>query len=304
MEAPQDLTFENWLYTELMEQVVNIDGEIVPASEAKISVFDRGFLFGDSIYETLRTYNGRPFLIERHLDRLQNSARMLYMELPLDPAKISAEVSRTIRATSNRECYIRIIVTRGSGRIGLDVNLSKHPSFVIIVIPLEPPRPEYYETGVKVSLVTVRRNDVATLNPKIKSSNLLNNVLGYVEAKNHGSFEGILCNMAGFVAEGTGSNVFIVDQNVLKTPPPEAGLLEGVTRALTLELAAATGVPYKEVQFTPEELLHSDECFITSTTKEILPVRQVDEQEFSNTPGPVTKQLMLAYRDFVAKLDR
>ena len=282
-----------------MEQVVNLDGKILPAAEATISVFDRGFLFGDSIYETLRTYNGKPFLIERHLQRLQNSARMLYMELPMKPDEISREVERTIRASTNRECYIRIIVTRGAGRIGLDVSLSKHPSLVILAVPLEPPRSEYYETGVKVSLVTVRRNDVTTLNPKIKSSNLLNNVLAYVEAKKQGSFEGILCNMAGYVAEGTGSNIFMVHEGVLKTPPPEAGLLEGVTRALTLDLAIADGVPCKEVQFTPQELLEADECFITSTTKEILPVRQVDDREFSVVPGPVTKRLMQAYRNFL-----
>ena len=281
-----------------MEQLVNLDGKIVPAAEAAISVFDRGFLFGDSIYETLRTYNRRPFLIDRHLQRLQNSARMLYMELPMNPDEIAREVERTIQASTNAECYIRIIVTRGAGRIGLDVSLSKHPSLVIIVVPLEPPRSEYYETGVKLSLVTVRRNDVTTLNPKIKSSNLLNNVLGYVEAKKQGSFEGILCNMAGYVAEGTGSNIFMVQKGLLKTPPPEAGLLEGVTRALTLDLALAEGIPCKEIQFTPHELLGADECFITSTTKEILPVRQVDSCEFSIVPGPVTRRLMQAYRNF------
>ena len=127
-----------------MEQVVNLDGNIVPAAEATISVFDRGFLFGDSIYETLRTYNRKPFLLDRHLERLQNSARMLYMELPMKLEEISREVQRTIEASTNNECYIRIIVTRGSGRIGLDIGLSKHPSLVVIVIPLEPPRQEYY----------------------------------------------------------------------------------------------------------------------------------------------------------------
>jgi branched-chain amino acid aminotransferase len=285
-----------------MEQVVNLDGKIVPAADATISVFDRGFLFGDSIYETLRTYNRKPFLIDRHLERLQNSARLLYMDLPKTQQEISREVERTIEASTNSECYIRIIATRGAGRIGLDINLSKHPSLVIIVISLEPPRPEYYQSGVKVSLVRVRRNDVTTLNPKIKSSNLLNNVLGYVEAKKEGSFEGILCNIAGYVAEGTGSNIFMVQDGVLKTPPPEAGLLEGVTRALTLELAATEGVPCNEVQFTPVELLEADECFITSTTKEILPVRQVDERTFARVPGPVTAQLMRAYRKFCSSI--
>ncbi|MCI0603178.1 aminotransferase class IV [bacterium] len=282
-----------------MEQVINIDGKLLPAAEARISVFDRGFLFGDSIYETLRTYGGKPFLMDRHLQRLVNSANMLFMELPVDLQEFSRQVSRTVEASSNVECYIRIIVTRGAGRIGLDVNLSKQPSYVIIVIPLEPPSPQFYETGIKVSVVSVRRNDITTLNPKIKSSNLLNNVLAYVQAKKEGSFEGILCNMAGNVAEGTGSNIFIVQNGKLKTPPPEAGLLEGVTRALTLDLAAAENVPFEEAHFTPRELLQGDECFITSTTKEILPVRQVDGKEFSVVPGPVTKRLMHAYKKFV-----
>lgn len=282
-----------------MEQVVNIDGQLFPAAQARISVFDRGFLFGDSIYETLRTYGGKPFLMDRHLQRLQTSAEMLFLQLPLDLEEFSRQVIRTVDASSNAECYIRIIVTRGAGRIGLDVNLSKQPSYVIIVIPLEPPSPEYYKTGIKISVVSVRRNDITTLNPKIKSSNLLNNVLAYVQAKKHGAFEGILCNMAGNVAEGTGSNIFIVQNGILMTPPPEAGLLEGVTRALTLDLAAEENIPCREMHFTAEQLIQSDECFITSTTKEILPVRQVDEKEFSVVPGPVTRRLMEAYRKFV-----
>ena len=282
-----------------MEQLVNIDGKIFPAAEARISVFDRGFLLGDSIYETLRTYGGKPFLMERHLERLQTSAAMLFLELPIGLEEFSQQVIRTVEASSNAECYIRIIVTRGAGRIGLDVNLSKQPSYVIIVIPLEPPSAQYYKTGIKISVVSVRRNDITTLNPKIKSSNLLNNVLAYVQAKKHGAFEGILCNMAGNVAEGTGSNVFIVQNGILMTPPPDAGLLEGVTRALTLDLAAAENISCKEIHFTPQQLIQSEECFITSTTKEILPVRQVDDKEFSFVPGPVTKRLMHAYRRFV-----
>ena len=284
-----------------MEQVVNIDGKIVAAENASISVFDRGFLFGDSIYETLRTYDRKPFLMDRHLQRLENSARMLFMNLPMSLDEISRQVLRTVEASSNRECYIRIIVSRGAGRIGLDVDLSKKPTLVIIVVKLEPPSADHYEKGVRLSIVSVRRNDVTSLNPKIKSSNLLNNVLGYVEAKKHGAFEAILCNIAGFVAEGTGSNVFAIRSGKLLTPPPQAGLLEGVTRALTLDLAANEQISCEEILFTPQELLQCEECFITSTTKEILPVREIDDKAFSPVPGPVTRQLMLAYRKFVEK---
>jgi len=282
-----------------MQQVVNIDGIITAASEAQVPVFDRGFLFGDSIYETLRTYHRKPFLIGRHLLRLETSARMLYLQLPGSLEDIAAEVDRTIEATENSECYIRIIVTRGTGKIGLDIHSSKKATMVIIVVPLEPPSPQMYETGVKVSVVSVRRNDVTTLNPKIKSSNLLNNILAYVQAKQHDAFEGVLCNLAGNVAECTGSNIFVVQKGVLVTPPPEAGLLEGVTRALTLELAAAENIPFNEANFTPAKMLEGEECFITSTTKEILPVNQIDEKLFRNVPGPLTMQLMRTYRRFV-----
>jgi len=282
-----------------MQQVVNVNGIITAGSDANISVFDRGFLFGDSIYETLRTYHRKPFLIDRHLERLENSARMLYMQLPLTQEQISKEVQKTVEASTNAECYIRIIITRGSGKIGLDISSCKKPSFVIFVVPLETPSAQMYENGVKVSIVSVRRNDVTTLNPKIKSSNLLNNVLAYVQAKQQDSFEGILCNMAGNIAEGTGSNVFIVRKGALLTPPPEAGLLEGVTRALTLDLAEDQKIPVQETNFTPQEMLHAEECFITSTTKEILPVRQINELALANVPGPITKKVMGAYRRFV-----
>jgi branched-chain amino acid aminotransferase len=285
-----------------MQEAVNINGEIMAASRARISVFDRGFLFGDGIYETLRTYRKKPFLIERHLQRLEVSARMLYLELPLSLEEISAQIQRTIEATNNSECYIRVIVTRGMGKLGLDINSASASTFVILVMPLEPLPREAYERGVKVSLVKIRRNDVTALNPKIKSSNLLNNVLAYAEAKNHQAFEGILCNMAGNIAEGTGSNVFIVREGLLKTPPPGAGLLEGVTRALTIDLAVAEKINVQEVNFTPDEMLQADECFITSTTKEIVPVSRIDDQTMERVPGPVTKRLMKAYREFVEGL--
>jgi branched-chain amino acid aminotransferase len=223
---------------------------------------------------------------------------MLFLSLPMSLDEIADQVDRTVKATDNAECYVRIIVSRGAGRIGLDIHSAKSPTLVILVVPLETPSAEAYEKGVKIALVKIRRNDVTALNPKIKSSNLLNNVLAYTEAKEHGAFEGILCNKSGNIAEGTGSNVFIVRDGILKTPPPEAGLLEGVTRALTLDLARAENVPVQETNFTPQEMLEAEECFITSTTKEILPVCQIDERVLVS--GPITKQLMKAYREFVA----
>lgn len=281
-----------------MKQLVNIDGTVYPAEEAKISIFDHGFLYGDNIYEAVRTHRGKLFLVDRHMERLQNSARMLHLPLPLPAEKIKAEIVRTVEAAANPESYVRLIVTRGVGRIGLDIDLSSKPSYIIIVIPLEPPPPSYYKDGVKIALVDVRRNDRLSLNPGMKTGNLLNNVLGYMETKKENAYEGIFCNIAGYVTEGTVSNVFIVKNGRLITPPPEAGLLLGVTRGLTLELAAENGIPAEQRIFFPAEMLQADECFITSTTKAILPVKQLGERNFSPVPGPITQKLMDAYHHF------
>ena len=283
-----------------MNQIVNIDGKFYAPEQASISVFDHGFLFGDSIYETMRTYNQKLFLIDRHLLRLENSARMLYLKLPLPVTELRSEIERTIGASGNRDSYIRMIITRGTGEIGLDIDLCKKPGYVIIVKPFETLPASYFEKGVKVALVHIRRNDQQSLDPSMKTCNLLNNVLAFREAKEQQAFEGILCNIAGFVTEATASNVFAVKDGTLLTPPPDAGLLQGVTRWLTLELARKNAIPIQEKNITPDELLNADECFITSTTKGVLPVNQISEKRMQ-APGPVTRRLMEAYRNFVAE---
>jgi len=285
-----------------MTQLVNIDGKLFAPEDAKISVFDHGFLFGDSVYDTMRTYGGRVFLLDEHMQRLENSARMLYLKLPLTAEELKSEILRTVHASSNPECYVRLMVTRGVGKIGLDIRLCKNTSTVILVQPLEPPLARFYQEGVPVTIVTVRRNDPRALNPKMKSSNLINNILAYHEAAESGAFEGILCNPSGFVAEATGSNIFLIRDHVLLTPPPEAGLLEGVTRALVLDLATKKKIPFVEKNITPEEFKQAEECFLTSTTKAILPVRSIDSARLSPVPGPVTRQLMDAYDAFVAAI--
>jgi branched-chain amino acid aminotransferase len=284
-----------------MGRIVNIDGKLYSPEDAKVSVFDHGFLFGDSIYETMRTYSGRIFLLEKHLKRLAGSAEMLRLQLPRSLDEFTGELNRTVAAAGNEECYLRLIVTRGVGPIGLDMDLSKQPTYVAIVNPFAPLASDLYSKGVKVALVATRRNDLSTLSPRIKSSNLLNNVLAYMEAKAAGAFEGILCNMAGYVSEATGSNVFMVHDGKLCTPSLDSGLLEGVTRDLVIELAAGAKIPIEERKITPQELLGSDECFITSTTKEILPVNQIDEKRLSDVPGPITRRLIAAYDAFVGR---
>jgi branched-chain amino acid aminotransferase len=282
-----------------MPEIVNLNGTIVKASEAKVSVFDHGFLFGDSIYETMRTFRGRIFLVERHMQRLQNSARMLRLQLPLSVEKIREELDRTVTEGGNIESYIRLIVTRGKGRINLDPDAVEGSNYVIIVLPFNPLPAEYYEKGIQLALVTTRRNDQQSLNPGMKTSNLLNNVLAFMEAKDAKAFEGILQNLSGYITEGTGSNIFLVAGGRLITPSLDSGLLPGVTRGLVLELARKERIPVEETNVLPEMLIGCDECFITGTTKGVLPVRQIDNQPLSPAPGPITKRLMQAYREFI-----
>lgn len=283
-----------------MNRIVNIDGKLYAPEEARISVFDHGFLYGDSIYETMRTYDRKIFLLDRHLIRLQNSAGMLRLSLPLSAGELEAELYRTVDAVEG-ECYIRMIVTRGRGRIGLDTALCEKASYVLLVAPYEPLPEEWYKKGVKIALVDVRRNDRLSLNPGIKTCNLLNNVLAYMQTKDEQAYEGILCNLAGFIAEGTVSNVFIVRDGVLLTPPAEAGLLLGVTRGLTLELATKEGIPAVERNITPEEFVSSEECIITGTTKGLLPVSRIGARVLDPVPGPITARLLDAYDSFVAE---
>jgi len=283
-----------------MMQLVNIDGKLYGPEDAKISVFDHAFLFGDSVYETMRTYRRKVFLLDEHMNRLENSARMLYLTLSLSIEELKDEIRKTVNESSNAESYIRLIITRGVGKIGIGMESCKNPGYVILVLPLVPPAPEFYREGVPVTIVSVRRNDPRALNPRMKSSNLINNILAYREAREAGAFEGILCNSEGFITEATGSNIFMVRGNVLVTPPPEAGLLEGVTRALVLDLADQKKIRAEQRNITPEELNEAAECFLTSTTKAILPVRSIGKAVLSPVPGPVTTQLMSAYNAFVA----
>jgi branched-chain amino acid aminotransferase len=282
-----------------MGDIVNINGTISDANDAKISVFDHGFLFGDSVYETMRTYNRKIFLIDRHMNRLQNSANMLRLRLPIPVAKIKEELRRTIESSSHEECYLRLIVTRGKGKISLDPEVTEGSSYVIISLPYHPVAASAYENGVPLALVSTRRNNRLSLNPGMKSSNLLNNVLAYMEAKDQSAFEGILQNLSGFVTEGTSSNIFIVKSGKLLTPSLDVGLLPGVTRGLILELAANGKIAVEERQIKPEEVLACDECFITGTTKGVLPAGRIDDVQLSPVPGPVTRKIMDAYRSFV-----
>jgi branched-chain amino acid aminotransferase len=285
-----------------MAATVNVNGRVSDQAHASISVFDHGFLYGEGVYETLRTYNGQPFLFDRHMKRLRNSAEMLALAVPLSDAAIDARFRETMTAAGlgdspEREAYIRILVTRGIGELTYDPAACPTPSVVVIVKPnVDPPR-EVFERGVKVALVPIVRNHPGSVNPLIKSNNLLNNALAMQEAFRRGGYEGIMRNYKGELAECTQSNLFIVKNGAALTPPIDAGLLPGITRAFLFEVGAEIGIPVREQVLRDDDLFGADECFLTSTTREAVPIVQVDDRKIgSGAPGPITLALLDAFR--------
>jgi len=281
-------------------RLVNISGHIVPAEQALVSAYDHGFLYGDGVYETLRTYEGIPFLLDRHLARLHRSAERIWIrweELPVDPAE---ELRKALLAAANTESLIRIILTRGVGPFGYDPHGCGKPTLLVYVQPFEAPPASLYEKGGRAILVSVRRNPTIALDPYIKSSNLLNNILGAMEAHEKGADEGIMLNLAGNVAEGSMTNVFIVRGQRVATPPLSAGILDGLTREFVLGICRDNGIAADEVDLRPEELAAADEAFITSTTREIAPIVQIDRRPIgAGRPGPVTGRLRALFHTAV-----
>jgi branched-chain amino acid aminotransferase len=285
-----------------MAATVNVNGRVSSQEQAVISIFDHGFLYGEGVYETLRTYNGEPFLFERHMRRLRKSAGMLTLPVPLTDTEIDARFRETMKAAGlgdapEREAYIRILVTRGIGELTYDPAATPTPSIVVIVKPNVDPPLDAFERGVKVSLVGIVRNHPATVNPLIKSNSLLNNALAMQEALRHGAFEGVMRNYKGELAECTQSNLFIVKDGAALTPPVDAGLLPGITREFLFEIGATAGIPVREAVLKDEDLLNADESFLTSTTRELVPIVQVDDRKIgTGKPGPITRGLLEAFR--------
>jgi branched-chain amino acid aminotransferase len=280
---------------------VHVDGCICRPEEATVSVFDRGFLYGDSVYETIGTVRGRLFALSDHLDRLERSASRLLLRLP-PRAAIEKAIADTVAAAGNVETRVRVIVTRGGGgdgRMDLDPATAGDPRLVVIVQPLSGPSREMYDTGVSVTIVSVTRNLPGAIDPAIKSGNYLNNVLALSEARRARPevHEAILCAAGGSVAEGSTSNVFAVVGGQLRTPALEVGILDGVTRGKVLGLAREAEIPTQEVPFmSADELRSADEVFLTSAARGVLPVSEVDGLRVgAGTPGPVTRRLMALY---------
>jgi branched-chain amino acid aminotransferase len=285
-----------------MSATVNVNGRITDDAHAVISVFDHGFLYGEGVYETLRTYNGQPFLLDRHMRRLRTSAGMLSLPIPLSDDEIEQRFRDTMRAAGldggpGRESYIRLLVTRGVGDLSYDPAVCPQPSFVVIVKPQVDPPGEAYERGVPVIIASIVRNHPGTVNPLIKSNNLINNALAGQEAVKRGAFEAVMRNYRGELAECATSNLFVVRNGAALTPPLESGLLPGITRAFLFEIGAEQNIPVREAVLRDEDLFGADEAFLTSTTRELVPIVTVDDRAIGRgVPGPVTLALLEAFR--------
>ena len=278
---------------------VYVNGTISPAEQAVIPVYDHGFLYGEGVYETLRTYNKRPFLFDRHLRRLRASAERLHLAVPFDGGSLEDWVNDTVAAAGDlREAYIRILLTRGVGELSYDLRATPAPSLVIIVKPLEEVPARVDEEGIALALVPILRNHPGSVNPIIKSNNLLNNAIAMQQANERGAEEALMCNYRGELSECSQSNFFMVRGGVLLTPPSEAGLLEGITREFLFELARAAGREVREETLRPADLPTADEAFITGTTRELSPVVKIDATTIgSGRPGPVTLDLLRRFRE-------
>ena len=275
-----------------------LDNRMVTDSEARISVFDHGFLYGDGVYETMRTYDQVVFMREQHLERLSRSAAFIRLKVPPDDF-VAEAVRQTLAANGLTDAYVRITVSRGKGPLGLDPDLCPEPTFVVFAQEFRRYPESWYRDGVRLVLAGTRRNPVDAVNPRIKSLNFLNNILAKIEAKDRGALEAVMLNEGGYIAEGTISNIFFMQEGILRTPSLDAGILDGITRALVISLARRNGIRVEEGLFLPEDLLQATEVFYTNTTSEIMPVSMIDQRPF--VVGEATRFLHRLYREEVVK---
>ncbi len=274
--------------------------EPLDPAHATISVFDRGFLYGDSVYETMRTAGGQPLELERHLARLRRSADGIGLSIPFTDAELADAIARTHAATGNAESYVRLVITRGAGPVALDPRTSEEPLLVVLVQPLVLPAPEAYTRGITAIVVGITKNAGTSIDPEIKSGNYLNNILALRQAIAAGGEDAIMCNPEGAVSEGATSNVFMVEGGRIETPNMRTGILPGITRQTVCELAASLGIPIVETNILPDRLREADEVFLTSSVRGIMPVTRLDGAVVGDgSAGPITRRLHQAYLAYV-----
>jgi branched-chain amino acid aminotransferase len=277
---------------------VYVNGVIKPANEAVVPVYDHGFLYGEGVYETLRTYNRVPFLYDRHQRRLRASAERIRLDVPFTDEQLGGWIDQTVAAAGlMNEAYIRVLLTRGVGELNYDPRSTPNPTVVIIVKPLDEPPARVFEQGINICLVDILRNHPGSVNPVIKANNLLNNALAMQEANRRGGEEGLMCNYRGELSECSQANFFMVRGGVVLTPPSEAGLLEGITRGFMFDVGRDAGIEVRDQVLYPKDLESADEAFITSTTRELSPVTGIDGKPVgTGKVGAVSKKMLEGYR--------
>jgi len=279
-----------------MSLKVYINGEVYDKEDAKISVYDHGLLYGDGVFEGIRSYGGKIFRLAEHLDRLWNSAKAIWLEIPLAKREMAKAIEDTLAVNGIKDGYIRVVVTRGIGTLGLDPNKCSDPQVIIITDYISLYPDELYQKGLELITVSTQRNHPAALSPRIKSLNYLNNILAKIEGLQAGCIEALMLNHKGEVSECTGDNIFLVRGGRILTPPNEAGILEGITRQAVIDLAREDGREALEVPLTKHDVYIADECFLTGTAAEVVPVVKVDSRTIgAGTPGPITRDLMARF---------
>jgi branched-chain amino acid aminotransferase len=285
-----------------MSQLIYLDGELVAPEQAKVSVFDHGLLYGDGVFEGIRAYNGRVFRLDAHIDRLYRSAHAIMLRIPMTKEEMLAAVVATVRANELRDAYIRLVVTRGVGDLGLDPRKCPKATVFIIAATIELYPEQMYRDGLKVITCATRRNIPDAVDPALKSLNYLNNIMAKIETIRADVGEGLLLNNEGYVAECTGDNIFVLSGRRLVTPPVSAGALEGITRGVVMELGRAAGLEVEEGLFRLTAVYNADECFLTGTAAEVISVTEVDGRAIgSGAPGPVTGMLRQRFGDYVSQ---
>lgn len=281
---------------------IYIDGRYYSREDAKISVFDHGLLYGDGVFEGIRIYHGKVFKLREHIVRLYRSARTLFLDIPLDAEEMEKAVLDAVRVNEKENGYIRLIVTRGEGPLGIDPATCPKASVIIIVGDIQLYPAEFYEKGIGIITAATRRVPSDTLDPRVKSLNYLNNIMAKIEARQAGCLEAVMLNREGYVAECTADNIFIVRNDELLTPEPRFGALDGITMRTILDLASSLGVMAREAALTRYDLYTADECFMTGTGAEVIPIIRIDSRMIGDgKPGPVTGRLIAAFKELVAR---